>query len=588
MSRTTEIRDALQSTASRFESKNPHQPVPNMSPIATKSGCLILTLCILAVPIDSWLTISGFRTSAPSLRLSLRGGNADDGILSAKDTDAAAVELGPDQAFYTGFPIDASVTDPAFVVGESKIFPGHKGLIASRRIEAGQLIWEERPIVRSTIGVKPIAVANSSEILELVTSFTSLDAETRSQVLALPGLDIFILSKNKTEGTQNEAASAEGEKEAQQTAVEATDEDIKEILAKHGCDVPAGMENDVIKFLKVWTRNRWSVEDSGASAGLFLNLSACNHNCDPSALKIERFNDSTCRMISLQTIEEGEEITVSYMGEPQLLEPLAHRRIYLKRWFDECQCVRCTHEFDTPRSFQCPKKCGFECYAYTDEERGISPCVKCNETYTPEETKELLDKEKGLTWAYLTRKAQAEGRVQMQLENETLTPGHIDGMLKFAVDEFSENNWLVGHLAKLGFKLYLSTAVAAGEKGLFDEAAKRLGIWLEHFDTLYRRPSFERLQNLQLMGDLMTMLGRHSEAYQVYGYSLQALEELCIPIDHPSVSAVKVKFIKCAEKLKMMEESGKLLEEEQQVIITQHASHTYSIRSITTFACRNL
>jgi hypothetical protein len=261
------------------------------------------------------------------------------------------------------------------------------------------------------------------------------------------------------------------------------------------------------------------VDDTGTTAGLFMNLSSANHGCSPNALKIERFNDSSCRLVSLLTIEEGEEITVSYMGESQLLEPLSHRKIYLRRWFDACQCVRCTADVDQSRSFPCPKACGQgECYAYSDELRGIGPCLSCNEAYTEEQVQEVMEKEKSLTWAYLSRKAQAEGRVAMPDDkNDTLTPGHIDGMLKFAVDNLSENNWLVGHLAKLAFRLYLSAGVQAGDKTMFDEAAKRLGIWIEHFDTQYRRPSFERLQNLQLMGDLLTMLGRDAEAFNVYG-----------------------------------------------------------------------
>ncbi len=145
------------------------------------------------------------------------------------------------------------VEEPAFYLGDSKVFPGNKGMFAARKIEAGMLICEERPTVTSCAGTKPLALANGTELQGLMDSFMALDAEKRSQILALPGLPIFILSKNQTDAANAEAEGEEEQKDLP-VATEATDDDIKEFVAKNGVEVPAESHEEFIKFLKVWTR----------------------------------------------------------------------------------------------------------------------------------------------------------------------------------------------------------------------------------------------------------------------------------------------------------------------------------------------
>ncbi len=63
----------------------------------------------------------------------------------------------------------------------------------------------------------------------------------------------------------------------------------------------------------------------------------------------------------------------------------------------------------------------------------------------------------------------------------------------------------------------------------------------------------------------------HTYIYTYAGYSLQALEELCIPIDHPSVNTIRAKFMRSVEKIKQNEEAEKFLDEEKVHI------HTYML-----------
>ena len=68
-----------------------------------------------------------------------------------------------------------------------------------------------------------------------------------------------------------------------------------------------------------------------------------NHSCEPNAFI--RFSGKKQFLISNQDIEEGEEITISYIDHAYP-ERIYRQRCLRQMYFFECDCVRCTREKD--------------------------------------------------------------------------------------------------------------------------------------------------------------------------------------------------------------------------------------------------
>lgn len=86
-----------------------------------------------------------------------------------------------------------------------------------------------------------------------------------------------------------------------------------------------------------WSNLRPAKEEVGD--GLFLTFSRINHSCEPNAVWDTGRNGGVMEVRAKSTIEPGEEITISYIG--QIDKPVEERRKVLRRWGFECQCKKC-------------------------------------------------------------------------------------------------------------------------------------------------------------------------------------------------------------------------------------------------------
>uniref|UniRef100_A0A8C5H7U8 [histone H3]-lysine(4) N-trimethyltransferase n=1 Tax=Gouania willdenowi TaxID=441366 RepID=A0A8C5H7U8_GOUWI len=140
-----------------------------------------------------------------------------------------------------------------------------------------------------------------------------------------------------------------------------------EELEDHICDMQEDemkeFKVDIHNFLDYWPRNSkqhtidvishifgvincngFSVSDQrglqAVGVGLFLNLCLVNHNCWPNCTVI--LNHGKIELRALGKIEEGEELTVSYVDYLNLSE---ERQRHLKtQYFFECTCEHCKNK----------------------------------------------------------------------------------------------------------------------------------------------------------------------------------------------------------------------------------------------------
>ncbi|CAE8642188.1 unnamed protein product [Polarella glacialis] len=116
-------------------------------------------------------------------------------------------------------------------------------------------------------------------------------------------------------------------------------------------------------FLRVLRVN--GIEVPGGRTGLYARGCRANHSCRPSA-RLCISDSGRLRLVALRPIEAGEEITVSYMAESDLLRPSSSRRKLLDlTWGFQCTCARCAGP-DDRRTLRCPA-----CAARGCSERGL-------------------------------------------------------------------------------------------------------------------------------------------------------------------------------------------------------------------------
>ena len=97
-------------------------------------------------------------------------------------------------------------------------------------------------------------------------------------------------------------------------------------------------------------------------AGLFEHVAYVNHSCAPNAaIRVSvasglSSQQSCCqyriRFVALRAISKGEEITISYIEEGLLKQPVRSRQRYLRSWGFRCACARCAALCDDTRQIR--------------------------------------------------------------------------------------------------------------------------------------------------------------------------------------------------------------------------------------------
>ncbi|RFU29079.1 hypothetical protein B7463_g7275, partial [Scytalidium lignicola] len=179
--------------------------------------------------------------------------------------------------------MSSSTTDPIYDVRE---VPGKgKGLVATRKITKGTRILSEEPIVR----VPEKTLGNQSLLASIRRQVDALSPDQRSAFLSLHNIY---------------------------------------------------MDDAALKYLGIIRTNALPFGDDVMEAGIFLDACRINHACDNNAQKSWNENIKRHTVHALRDIEEGEEITIYYLG---VLNSREARQEALQRKFAfTCSCRLCS------------------------------------------------------------------------------------------------------------------------------------------------------------------------------------------------------------------------------------------------------
>jgi len=236
---------------------------------------------------------------------------------------------------------------------------------------------------------------------------------------------------------------------------------------------------------------------------LYNKISMCAHSCDPSCCW--SYGDDDAFVLRARVaLNRGDELTISYLQDEDLLKSTAVRQQKLQNWRFTCQCPRCRLRVDAGRGFRC-RRCrfGIICATVTG---GLEPCRVCCSSLSPEETKILLNLEE----EYVVR-----------VENLDKTDvADVETVWQHAIDIF-ERHWILYVMDTMLWE-------ALREKNLPDaiEHQRRRIEFHEHY---YCRPTFILAWCHEELGDCLQNQFPHRkwQLVQEFGRAYQMLVILC-------------------------------------------------------------
>ena len=141
----------------------------------------------------------------------------------------------------------------------------------------------------------------------------------------------------------------------------------------------------------------------GVNFGLGLFETACrfSHSCKPNCYWFSSEDGSKRIVRAISSIQKGQELTISYIGEDeQLLPTYSRRKILRESKYFNCECERCGKDYDDTRRFKCvSRKCpGVHFVRQVDQEDTpeVLACTKCGNEPTKDTASRLLKQERAL------------------------------------------------------------------------------------------------------------------------------------------------------------------------------------------------
>lgn len=216
---------------------------------------------------------------------------------------------------------------------------------------------------------------------------------------------------------------------------------------------------------------------------LYNRISMCSHSCDPSCCW--SYGEEDAFVIRARVnLKPGEELTISYLQDEDLLKSTAVRQQKLQNWRFTCQCARCQLQIDRGRGFRC-RKCRVG-VLYASAAGTLEPCHVCQSLPSQEDMQMLIHYEE----EYVVR-----------VENLDKTDiADVKTVYEAAIDIF-ERHWV----------LYVMDTIlweAAKEKNMQDaiEHQRRRVEYHEHY---YCRPTFILAWCHEELGDCLQNLFPH-------------------------------------------------------------------------------
>jgi hypothetical protein len=370
---------------------------------------------------------------------------------------------------------------------------GEKALYAAIGFKQGMVILEDEPAM--------LARAGDTDPFWLWHQFKSLSSDQQSMLLDLTRGPEYLWRFWKRDGPRKD------QREISRKNVEELSENFHNLKPTE--------QDQAFNIIRRFDNNFFvhRYMDGGL---VYLVLARINHSCRPNALtndpKVVSGSHEPCKklLIAKRDIAENEEITISYLDESELLEPLAERRKRLRRFGFECTCVRCVEEDANGdallRRFRCTADSSCS-GVHGAGSQGLLPCSSCGASATDSDAVLSTEEMHVSVYASLTQ--------NLLSEKPLTTP---DPFVEFAEGALSTglapDHWIVCKARDILSCFY--------EKGCrFQLAAENLQPIMDLSERVLGDRGWLRVESL---ADHHMQLGRFAEAFDGYVLAMQAVK----------------------------------------------------------------
>mmetsp|Transcript_42808 Transcript_42808/g.96669 ORF Transcript_42808/g.96669 Transcript_42808/m.96669 type:complete len:520 (-) Transcript_42808:148-1707(-) len=284
-------------------------------------------------------------------------------------------------------------------------------------------------------------------------------------------------------------------------------EDVIRILQSLQDNLPEVLEHQIDprklqRLVSAWRYNSFGHHKEDGLV-LYNRISMCAHSCDPSCCW--SYGDEDAFVLRARVaLNKGDELTISYLQDEDLLKSTAVRQQKLQNWRFTCQCTRCRLRVDTGRGFRC-RRCRIG-ILYASVTGGLEPCRVCSASPSQEDMNTLLH---------------LEEEYVLRVENLDKTDvSDVETVYQAAIDIF-ERHWILYVMDTMLWEAYR-------EKSLPDaiEHQRRRIEFHEHY---YCRPTFILAWCHEELGDCLQnqMQHRKWQYIQEFQRAYQMLAILC-------------------------------------------------------------
>jgi len=236
---------------------------------------------------------------------------------------------------------------------------------------------------------------------------------------------------------------------------------------------------------------------------LYNRISMCAHSCDPSCCW--SYGDDDAFVLRARVaLNRGDELTISYLQDEDLLKSTAVRQQKLQNWRFTCQCNRCRLRVDAGRGFRC-RRCRIG-ILFASVSNSLEPCKVCNASPSQEDMQMLVRLEE----EYVCR-----------VENLDKTDvADVETVYQAAIDIF-ERHWILYVMDTMLWEAYR-------EKNLAD-AVEHQRRRIEFHEHYYCRPTFILAWCHEELGDCLQNQFPHRkwQFIQEFQRAYQMLAILC-------------------------------------------------------------
>jgi len=287
--------------------------------------------------------------------------------------------------------------------------------------------------------------------------------------------------------------------------------------------------SDYIRVALAWRYNSFGHHTESNALCMYDITSTMAHSCAPSTVWHFGEMESFC-LRARTALRAGDEITISYLGDEDLLKSIPERHKKTNGWLFTCTCARCEGPIDYCRSFRCPT-CYIGCLlmgAVT-----LMSCTTCNSQIDQSTLRKYMQLEE----SYIQRLSITD---QSDLSD-------LNSVLSDALNLFHNNHWII---------YTLNTWICDSIKKDTTESCALLSHLLSrlsYLQTVFPIANYTSAWVYEELGDYYAhqSIESNQAAETAYSESYWRMKILC-GTDHPFCESISAKWTKVQSRRHIM------------------------------------